>query len=363
MAAAFKIVSGKIAVGAVFAMGVWGLAAHPAVAQSAECLNPRGLVQLTVCRDGALADLSQELRQSLRVVMRSIPRRARPQLLRDQRDWSLQRNRCARSQDIRECLRAAYEDRIADLGQALAGTVGGGQVPPAQRRYETVFPNRNIVRAPGDLTQPPQPGADATFDATNGIARRAPVRQQPLPRLQNPPVGSQTNAESRVASPAVAVPNPAPVARKVEPEEAGPPAIAQPQVPSDTQVALAQPQEADAPDAPDGPSGDIAATLSAGVWRAEITSGIRPGTIYVFHRNGVLLTADCVQAYKLGSWKVAGNGEIVMAMRQGQALRGRVIKMRDRFVRMQIKKKSGAILRTLVLRPAVNPFDCAPGQK
>ena len=338
-----KSLPSAITFGALVAVGSWSFATGPAVAQGAACLNPRGVVQQTICLDPQLADLSQEMRQAVRVVIRALPRSLRPQMLRDQRDWSLTRNRCARAQDPRQCLRIVYEDRIAELGETLAGPVGGARPRRGQPSIDPDFSNRVLAR-------PPQP-APRTTDRT---AIRAPVEQRRLPQLAPQPTGPGQE-------PAVVTTTPEQPATQA-------PAPVEPAAPPETQVTRAAPETSDddkeaSSEPGERPAGKIADTLSSGVWRAEITSGIRPGTIYIFHRNGVLLTADCVQAYRLGSWKIASNGEVVLASGQGKALRGRVIKLRDRFVRMQIKKKSGAILRTLVLRPAANPFDCTPNRE
>lgn len=334
---------GMIAAVGLAVAGSWSLAVRSAAAQGAECLNPRGMVEQIVCQDAELSALSQELRQALRVVIRSIPRTQRPQMLRDQRDWTLSRNRCIRSQDVGECLRIVYEDRIGVLGARLAGSVGGLERPPRQRNLVDAGPVGRDLTSPPDRLAPlprPAPLPQPAPLANAGVAPIPPVDRRPLPQLAARPADTLAPAAPAIAPPArpARIPPPAQVARVAPPDDGSGSGSLKPV------------------------TGKIADTLASGVWRAEITSGIRPGTIYVFQRNGVLLTADCVQAYRLGSWNVASDNKIVLTAPNGETRQGQIVKIRDRFVRIQIKKKSGAILRTLILRPAVNPFDCSPDQ-
>jgi uncharacterized protein len=307
--AAVPLVALAIAAGAVV---------DNANAQGADC-RAIGPAANVICSDPVLAGLNAELSNAFRGVVESSQRELRPSLIRQQSEWSGGLGQCLSGADPRECLRQAYEARIAEMdgnaavGNAGLGSEGGfaGQIP--------------VERA--ELPPPPPPsgtdGATAPSEAAE-IAAAPGTAGSGTAAANNSGAGSNaggTNAGADVGEFRSAATGSAAVA-------------------------------------PDG--SDTAAILTSTVWKAEVASGIRPGTIFIFQDDGALVTADCVESYRLGTWKLGDDGTLALTGAGTAGESAQIVSIRDRFVRLNLGS-AGNLASALVLRPALAPFSCKNG--
>lgn len=312
--------------GAALGLAVCAFAgAAPVHAQVVDCADPLGPMAQTVCEDPELRALDEEMGDAFREVVRSTPREDRPVLLRSQRDWLEIRNRCLADADIRQCVSLATRRRIAELG--------------------------------GD--------AGSAFAAGRPVPPRGEVRQEELEPL--PPTQSQSEPQVRSgpemsgpAGPDVAGPMPPRVAEPAPPAQLDDPAPAVGEPPAPAQPPMADRPVPESPPPPTEGSVDarqFSEYLSASVWRAEIASGVRPGTIYLFHASGSLVIADCVEAYGIGSWRMEGS-EIRIADGNSREWTAEIVEADANFVRLRLTERGTGKERTLILRPARGPFAC-----
>jgi hypothetical protein len=286
---------------ALAAFIVW---AHilPAEAQTPDCLET-GPAASVVCRDPTLTGLADELNRWVRELVSLAAREARRALVREQRDWSLGLNDCLDSADPGACLAGAYETRISELEAGLPN--GAVFAEPGAGGDEIV------ESTPLEPLEPAGEGED-TPGASSGEPEAAPADQD---------ADSQADAEVALG------------AFRGEPPQSG-----------------ARSLEGTALDG----------ILTTTVWKADIATGIRPGTIFIFTETGALVTADCVESYRLGSWSLSDDDKLVLDDGSGHKRSARIVSARDNFLRLQIDasdERGG----TLVLRPAIAPFSCKSG--
>lgn len=302
-------------IGFATALGICvAMSVAPASAQAIDCFNVEGPVADIICSDADLQALDEAMGDAFRQVVRSTPRSERPGLLRSQRDWIAERNNCLGAANVPECIRSWTERRISNLSEGLAGTAGtvpGGADPEIE--------SRPLDTLPGSAPAP---------------AAQRPL-QQPLPS-PTPQAGTlpQRTLPGTAVTPLPASPAAPGTAPPVATTQAPPPV----------------------PDDPDAKR--IAEYLSSSVWRAEIASGIRPGTIFLFFANGSLVTADCVAAYDIGSWRIEGSEVRLEDGRRKQSV-AEIIEADRQFVRMTLTERGTGKEISLVLRPARGPFACS----
>lgn len=287
---------------------IFAFAGRGAVAQQFDCevIGPAAPV---VCSNPELMELARETQTAFREVVRTASREERPALMRDQRDWSYSLDRCLDGAG-ELCLRQAYEDRIS----ALVGQIGGR------------IDDRLTVAAP------------------------EPVEEHELP----PPSDARTSIVG-------------------ERRDSGAPG--EPDAVRDEPATVDQAPDSRTPDGGDGSvrtaavndasesGSQVPRILTGTVWKAEIASGIRPGTIYVFNADGGLVTADCVESYRIGTWALNPDGKLILTEGNDEARTAEIVGIRERFVRLQLAdsgSESGRA-RSLVLRPAEAPFSCRNG--
>ncbi|VAV99925.1 hypothetical protein MNBD_ALPHA04-581 [hydrothermal vent metagenome] len=309
--------AGKLA--SVLAMAGLVMAVGTGVqAQTVDCTIPSGPVARVICADPDLIELDLDMGDAFRELIRSVPRDMRPSILRTQRDWLIQRNSCLGLGDVGECLRAEMELRITDLSQRLAGSVG------VDAPFARVGPTTEPTAEP----QGPREAVEQTpLPDSFGPAGNQKVISGPVP----PRIGGATPPARLPATP------PAPPPPAAGDDETAPP-------------------ESSAP-LDDADAAAIAKFMSAGIWRAEIASGVRPGTIYMFHSNGLLLTADCVEAYRIGSWRVEGSG-LRLEDGSGRKMTAEIVDRGSGYVRLKLTGARKNRVLDLVFRPARGPFAC-----
>lgn len=322
-----------VLVGAILVMAF----AAGARGQTVDCAVPSGPVAQVICSDPDLVALDLDMGDAFRELIRSTPRIERPSVLRAQRDWLVQRNSCLGLGNVGECLRAEIELRITDLSQGLAGTVGAE--PPAAGIEPSPAPAAEPQGPREALEQAPlaDPATDEPSDPVSG----------PVP----PRIGGATTPAGPPATPPGGQADRQDVARD-QTEAVKPPPLARPAAGGD---------ETAPPDGPtpldDADATAIAKFLSASIWRAEIASGIRPGTIYMFHSNGLLLTADCVEAYRIGSWRVEGTG-LRLEDGSGRKMTAEIVDSGSGYIRLKMTERRDSRVLDLVFRPARGPFAC-----
>lgn len=270
-----------------------------------------------VCSDPALSDLAEQLTGAVRELLSATAQPERRGLIREQRDWSLGLRDCLAGDAAKECLGDAYELRISDLASRLDTAAG-----------------------------PVEAGAEA------GGAGEIPVGQAELPPLagaaqSTPGVSSEADGIAAAASGEPA---------DADAGEAGNELGALRGEPAAESAPGSAPESATA-----GTGGSqVDAILTDTVWKADIATGVRPGTIFVFQKNGALVTADCVESYRLGSWKIGEDGKLSLDEGRGAKRSAEIVSARDGFVRLQIED-SDDLRGTVVLRPALAPFSCKSG--
>jgi len=321
----------------VLAIGLAG----PASSQTVDCAYPLGPVAQTICNDPELTELDLDIGDAFRELIRATPRAERPVELRSQRDWLIQRNTCLGEVDVRGCLRAEIEFRLTDLSQGLASSINadepfGRALPATEPAAEPQGPRETIDSVELD----PPPGSPPEAGDPSG------TNTGPLP----PRVGGTTPPAS---PPGEDRTSPDIASGDTEP---GQPGVAQPPVIDDDPEPPKALEPAPAP-LNDADAQEIAKFLSSRVWRAEIASGIRPGTIYMFHANGLLLTADCVEAYRIGSWQMEGAG-LKLKDGAGRNLTAEIIDRGNSYVRLKLTENRSNKVLDLVFRPARSPFAC-----
>lgn len=82
---------------------------------SFDCRKARGVVETTVCRSPALAELDARLAFVYRDALAGAPPRRADDIRRDQRQWIQTRDSCAREPGIDRCLSQRYLARIGQL--------------------------------------------------------------------------------------------------------------------------------------------------------------------------------------------------------------------------------------------------------
>ncbi len=261
-----------------------------------------------VCSDLNLTQLSDQLASAIRALLGTTDRPNRRALIREQRDWSLGNRNCLANDGSIECLSKAYEARISDLASRLdsaievAETEEAGEVPVASGELPPLTGSHETV--PGGRSEAAEIAAAAASGA--GIEADSSAEAD----------NDETLGGFRG-------------------EPAGTPELS----PDDREVGF---------------------ILTANVWKADIATGVRPGTIFVFQKDGALVTADCVESYKLGNWAIDADSKLTIDDGSGSTRNAEIISARDRFVRLQIDG-SGERRSTLVLRPAIVPFSCKSG--
>lgn len=311
-------------------------------AQTVDCAAPSGPVAQIICGDADLIALDLDIGDAFRDLIRSTPRANRPAVLRSQRDWLIQRNSCLGAGNVNQCLRAEIEYRLTDLSEGLATSVGAdqpfGRAGPATEPAAVPQGPREII----DTVELP----DSAGPAQNGDAPTAPTPSPVPPRIGGTP--------PLAVPPLVDAPTADGASGEGAPGQAG--AVRRPQIlprPGDAGTA---PPVSPAPEN-DADAQEIAGFLSANIWRAEIASGIRPGTIYIFHANGQWLTADCVEAYRIGSWRIEGDG-LRLEDGSGRELTAKIVDRGKGYVRLKFTERQGNRVLDLVFRPARGPFAC-----
>lgn len=280
-------------------------ATPPALAQSA--CDETGPAAAVVCRDPTLSSLSRQLSETLKQLIGETARQERRALIREQRDWAYTQRDCLLRTDAANCLVDTYESRISTLSARLPSDVAGfGQAG-------------NGFGEPG-----------------TGLGREETVESSSLP-----PLGADGGAGAEDTG------------------EAGASATETAALPAEASESTAPRALAASP----GGSGDgdgVGAILTGTVWKADIATGVRPGTIFVFQKDGALVTADCVDSYKLGSWSLSGDAEITLDDGAGSTRNAEVVSAQNAFVRLRM---AGSDNRgsELVLRPALAPFSCKSG--
>lgn len=355
-----------------------------AVAQVDACDRPSGPVGQIICDDPDLADLNLSMGDAFREHIRTSPRSQRREILRSQRDWLRVRNGCLTSNNRRECLRIEIESRITDLSQGLAGSVNTRrdfeQPGDTQLGFDddtgfegnTEFDTR-VNPAPLGNAQPPLADPFAAQGTTVPQGARDLVRQKTLPTIEGansndqPAGGAPGSPRSlplppRVGGPQPQVgdivggPRPLQGVGTSGPAPAVPstaPSAVKPSAPGASETAT----DAKATKDSGKPPEEIIEFLSGSVWRAEIASGIRPGTIFIFQANGILVTADCVEAYNIGKWRVESKG---LRLEDGSKrdLFGEIIESGPGFVRLKLTPKGKTQSLDIVFRAARGPFAC-----
>lgn len=327
-------------------------------AQNTDC-NVIGPAANAVCNNPELVELSHDLLDALRELIRVSDVETRPQVIGNHRAWSISLDRCLGGQGTYECLYQAYEQRIAEVNSALTNQVGS---------FDPSAPDRAPVE---QETLPPPPGASASTIIGNDAA---------APPDGAPAAGAGAGAPPPAPNDTVAAVPPETPAAPEAPDGAG---EAAPEEPASIAAATgaeaasdgAGADTANADNAGEGEVGEFrsaatepaaapeidqsgpAGILTSTIWKAEIASGIRPGTIFVFHRDGALVTADCVESYKLGSWQIADDGNLVMKSGGGVDQNAEIVSIQNNFVRLQIAGENRG--SALVLRPAIAPFSCS----
>jgi hypothetical protein len=242
-------------------------------------------------------------------------------LIREQRDWSLGLRDCLAGDAAKECLGNAYELRISDLASRLdaadeladagAATGGAGETPVGQAELP---PLAGAAQSTAGVSAE----ADGIADAASG----------------EPADAGEAGEESG--------------ALRGEPAEAG----------EELGALRGEPTSGAATAAAAG--SEVDAILTDTVWKADIATGVRPGTIFVFQKNGALVTADCVESYRLGTWKIGEDRKLSLDEGRGATRSAEIVSARDGFIRLQIEG-SDDLRGTLVLRPALAPFSCKSG--
>lgn len=90
---------------------------HPSagVAPGFDCRKASGMVETTICRTPALAQLDARLDFVYRDALAGAPSQHAEQIRRDQRAWLQERNACGRERELRACLERRYLARIGEL--------------------------------------------------------------------------------------------------------------------------------------------------------------------------------------------------------------------------------------------------------
>lgn len=314
---------GQICLSAGLASVLTFLGPQTGTAQTIDCNAPVGPVAQIICGDPLLTDLDLDMGDAFREMVRASPRSERPTVLRSQRDWLDQRSNCLGQIDISECIRRETEGRISDLSQGLAD-------PSAA---EPLGPREEVKQAPlPTITRGGQPPSDRVSSGSGLLPPRLRDSAAPKPGAETAPLtGPRLTTQGT--------------------ETANMPPLAQP--PGQGSVA---PQEAPAP-LNSADSQALAEFLSASVWRAEIASGIRPGTIFMFYSNGLLITADCVEAYRIGTWRIEGNG-LRIEEGSGRSMTAEVLESGDGYVRLKLTERRENREFDIVFRTARGPFAC-----
>lgn len=302
------------------AVTLFSVSDRDAAAQRSNC-GVVGPAANVVCANPALIRLADETQEAFRELVRAAPRGGRPAIMRDQRDWSFTLGQCLNSGG-EDCLRQAYEERISTLAGLLGNQIGGETLSVAaptavEQRELPVFDdagrsNQDDTAAPADEFT----SADAQDLSSSGDS------------LADQTVDNETGDEDLGA------------------ERGG------------GSIRTAARSGATASE-----TSDTSTILTGTVWKAEIASGIRPGTIFVFNTDGGLVTADCVESYRIGTWQISSDGKLVLNEGNSKSQTAEIIGIRDRFVRLKIDTAGADTSsgRTLVLRPAVAPFACRSG--
>lgn len=322
-----------------------GLAAG-ANAQTVNCAAPLGPVAQTICGDPELVELDLDIGDAFRELIRTTPRAERRSVLRSQRDWLIERNGCLGEVNVRACLRAEFEYRLTDISQGLASSVAEDR--PFGRAGQATEPAaepqgpREIIDSV-QLPEPPQspPGNE---DPAQPPASPVPPRigeatlpdAPPEPAARSPEIAPGDTQADQPGNDRQPPPAPTPTPEVVE-DQTPPPANPAPLDDADAQ--------------------EIAKFLSSRVWRAEIASGVRPGTIYMFHANGLLLTADCVEAYRIGTWSIEGSG-LRLKDGAGRNMAAEIVDRGNGYVRLKLTEARGNKVLDLVFRAARGPFAC-----
>jgi uncharacterized protein len=99
---------------------------------SFDCGKASTIVEKTICKDLELSGMDSEVAYyfSSARKFRATDKKAADYVLRNQRDWLKERNKCANSKNIDYCLKESYQDRIFELKfSAPYNTSGESSLP------------------------------------------------------------------------------------------------------------------------------------------------------------------------------------------------------------------------------------------
>jgi uncharacterized protein len=106
-------------------------AATCAVEPSYDCSKTKGTVEQLICSDNELAELDNLLAGAYRTALHNFPDEQKKNVKVIQLDWINTRNNCRKEKDMHDCVRHAYETRIAELQ-----IQGGNIVVPEPVKYK-----------------------------------------------------------------------------------------------------------------------------------------------------------------------------------------------------------------------------------
>jgi uncharacterized protein len=105
---------------------------------SFDCAKASSWSEVTVCNDAGLADLDRYVAELYRSKRRSLTGEQQESVIRDQRTWLRERERCEKQADRKGCLVGVYKARITELGGQPENSPRGGAAASSARGAGTV---------------------------------------------------------------------------------------------------------------------------------------------------------------------------------------------------------------------------------